>query len=210
MFHSVHEFPDVAIVYDLQCAVVIDDLHFARDKGASEYDLLGVLADVDEAAGTSKARPEFRDVERAELIGLREAQKRDVEAAAVVEIELVGLVDHRLRVDRCAKIHAAGGYAADNAGLCGERDEIGDLFFAGDGGDAFGASDAEIDDAVWFEFERGAARDDLSRAVLHRRQGTCARADLRGIGGIVLRGKGLPVVFGPGHHDATSTPGTFT
>jgi hypothetical protein len=36
------------------------------------------------------------------LIDLREAKKRDVEAAAVVEIELVGLVDHRLRVDRCA------------------------------------------------------------------------------------------------------------
>ena len=136
------------------------------------------------------------------MIGLREAQKRDVEAAAVVEIELVGLVDHRLCVDRCAKIHAARGYAADHAGFCGERDEIGDLFFVGDGGDAFGHTNAEIDDAVGFEFERGAARDDLSRAVFHRRQGTCARADLRGIGGIVLRGEGLPVVFGPGHHDA--------
>ena len=139
MFHLVHEFPDVAVAHDLQYAVVTGDLHFARDKGAGEHDLLGVLADVDEAAGTSEARPEFRDVERAGLIGLREAQKRDVEAAAVVEIKLVGLVDHRLRVDRCAKIHAARGYAADHAGLCGERDEIGDLFFVGDGGDAFGA-----------------------------------------------------------------------
>ena len=86
--------------------------------------------------------------------------------------------------------------------LCGERDEISDLFFVGDGGDAFGHADAEIDDAVGLEFERGAARDDFSRAVFHRRQGPCARADLRGIGGIVLRGEGLPVVLGPGHHDA--------
>src|SRR5208283_5792458 len=93
MFHLVHEFPDVAVAHDLECAVVIDDLYFARDKGAGEHDLPGVLADVDEAAGASEARSEFRDVERAGLIGLREAQKRDVEAAAVVEIELVGLVD---------------------------------------------------------------------------------------------------------------------
>ena len=170
MFYFFHEFLDVAVAHDLQFAVVTGDLHFARDKGAGENDFLGALADVDEASGASEARPEFRDVERAGLIGLREAEKRDVEAAAVVEIELVGLVDHRLRVDRRAKIHAARGYAADHAGLCGERDEIGDLFFVGDGGDAFGHADAEIDDAVGFEFERGAARDNLSGAVFHRRK----------------------------------------
>ena len=202
MFHLFHEFPSVAVAHDLQHAIVTDDLDFPRDKGAGEHDLFGALADIDEAAGASKARPEFRNVERAGLIGLCEAQKCDVEAATVVEIELVGLVDHRLRVDRCAEIDTARGYAADHAGLCRERDKIGDLFFVGDGGDAFGHADAEIDDAVWFEFERRAPRDDLSRAVFHRRQGTCARADLRGIGRIVLRGESLPVVFRPGHYDA--------
>ena len=104
------------------------------------------------------------------LVGLREAEKREVETAAVVEVELVRLVDHRLRIGRRAKIHPARGYAADHAGLRGERNKINDLFLIGNGSNAFGHADAEIDDTVGLQFERGAARDDLSRAVFHHRK----------------------------------------
>ena len=52
-------------------------------------------------------RPELRHVEVALAIGLREAEERDVEPAAVVEVELVGLVDDGLRVDRRAEVEAA-------------------------------------------------------------------------------------------------------
>ena len=41
--------------------------------------------------------PNLRDVDVALAVGLREAEERDVEPAAVVEVELVGLVDDRLR-----------------------------------------------------------------------------------------------------------------
>ena len=58
---------------------------------------LRVLADVDEAAGAGQPRAELADVEVAFAVGLRQAEERDVQPAAVVEVELVGLVDDRLR-----------------------------------------------------------------------------------------------------------------
>ena len=108
--------------------------------------------------------PNFDDVEVALLVGLREAEERHVEPAAVVEVELIGLVDDRLGVGRRAEIHAAGGYAADHPGLGGQRHQIGDLLLVGDRRDAFGHADAEIDDAVRPQFHRRAAGDDLALA----------------------------------------------
>ena len=202
MFDAVDEFPDVGVLGDRELAVTTFDGEIAGDECADEDDLLGVLADVDEAAGAGQTWAEFRDVERAVAIGLREAEKGDVEPAAVVEVELVGLIDDSLCIDAGAEIHAAGGNAADQARFGRQRDEIGDLFLVGDGRDALGHADAEIDDAVWLEFERCASCDDFSRAILHRRKRSRARAYLRGIGGIVLRGECLPVVFGLRHDDA--------
>jgi hypothetical protein len=51
---------------------------------------LGVLADVDEAAGAGQPRAELADVEVAFGVRLRQAQHRQVQPAAVVEVELVG------------------------------------------------------------------------------------------------------------------------
>ena len=50
---------------------------------------------------------ELADVEVALGVGLRQAEDRDIEAAAVVEVELARLVDDRLRVDRRAEVQAA-------------------------------------------------------------------------------------------------------
>ena len=54
-------------------------------------------------------------------VDLRQAEEGEVEAAAVVEVELVGLVDDRLRVGRGAEVEPAGRHAADHAGLGGQR-----------------------------------------------------------------------------------------
>ena len=56
---------------------------------------LGALADVDEAAGAGQPRAEAGDVEIAVPVDLGEAEEGAVEPAAVVEVELVGLVDDR-------------------------------------------------------------------------------------------------------------------
>src|SRR6185369_1298628 len=84
----------------------------ASREGADEHHGLGVLADVDEAAGAGQARTELADVEVALGIRLSEPQHGQVQAAAVVEVELVRLVDHRLAVDGGAEAQAAGRNAA--------------------------------------------------------------------------------------------------
>ena len=45
-----------------------------------------------------------------------------------------------------------------------------DALLVGDGGDALGHADAEVDDGVRLQLHRGAPRDDLARVELHRRQ----------------------------------------
>ena len=67
---------------------------------------LRVLADVDEAADADDLVGEAADVDVAVAVDLGEGQEREVEPAAVVEVELVGLVDHRVVVLRGAGIAA--------------------------------------------------------------------------------------------------------
>ena len=50
-------------------------------------------------------------------VGLGQTEKGEIEAAAVVEVELIGLVDDGLGIDRRAEIQTAGRHAADHAGL---------------------------------------------------------------------------------------------
>ena len=59
------------------------------------------------------------DVDVALGVALGHAEDGEVEAAAVVEVELLVLVDHRVGVDRRAEVEARGRHAADHAGLGG-------------------------------------------------------------------------------------------
>ena len=102
----------------------------------------------------------------------------DVQPAAVVEVELGRLVDHRLRVARGAEVEAAGRHAADDARLGGQRQQVDDALLGGDVGDAFGHADAEVDDAVAPQLDRGAARDDLALLQRQRRRRAERHADL--------------------------------
>ena len=55
-------------------------------------------------------------------VDLRRAERGEIEAAAVIEVELRRLVDDRLRIARGAEREPAGRHAADGAALDGERD----------------------------------------------------------------------------------------
>src|SRR3954447_8734014 len=79
----------------------------ASREGAREHDVLGVLADVDEPAHAHDLISEPRDVNAAPGVYFRRREKGDVEPAAVVEIELIGLIDHREVVSRRAGLEAA-------------------------------------------------------------------------------------------------------
>ena len=158
------------VVQQLQPAPFDPDLQVAGGEGADEDDPLGRLRDVDETAGAGQPRPELADVEIALAIGLGQAQEGEVETTAIVEVELVRLVDDRLRIDGRAEVEARGRNAADDAGLGRQREQVDDLLFGRDAGDALGHADAEIDDAVGLQLERRAARNDLALAHRHRRQ----------------------------------------
>ena len=83
------------------------DLEPAGREGAAEDHALGVLADVDEAADADDLVAEPADVDVARRIDLGEGQEGEIEPAAVIEVELVGLVDHGVVVLRGAGVGAA-------------------------------------------------------------------------------------------------------
>ena len=86
-------------------------------EGAHQHHGFGVLADVDEAAGPGQARTELAYVQIALGIGLGQAQDGNIQTSTIVKVKLVGLVDHRLRIDRSTKAQAAGRDAANHARL---------------------------------------------------------------------------------------------
>ena len=94
--------------------------------------LLGVLADIDEAADTDDLVAKPGKLTLPAWIDLGERQKGDVEAAAIVEIELVGRVDQRIVVLRGAGIWTGQRRAADEALLVGQDDIIEDIFLGRD------------------------------------------------------------------------------
>ena len=95
-----------ALAHNGEAAVRYLHLERSGREGSHEHHRLGALADVDEAARARKPRAKARDVEVAVPVDLGEAEERAVEPAAVVEIELVGLVDDGLCVDGGAEAEA--------------------------------------------------------------------------------------------------------
>ena len=84
--------------------------------------LAGVLADVDEAARARRAcGPNRLTLTLPSRVDLRHAEAGQIEPAAIVEVELLVLVHHRLRVERRAEIEPALRHAADDARLGGQR-----------------------------------------------------------------------------------------
>ncbi len=195
MFDFGDELEYFALALDAQLPLVHGDFQVAGGEGAGEHHLSRVLADVDETARAGDARTEFRDVEIAVPVDLGQPQHRDVQATAIVEIELVGLIDDGLDVGGGAEIQPAGGNAAHHARFGGEGQQIDDLFLGGDVGDTLGHTDAQIHDGVWRELQRGPAGDDL--ALAHRDRGDRGQRhlDFAGKGGVVWRGESLPVMF---------------
>ena len=62
------------------------NFQIACRKCSDKNDFFGILANIDEAACTGQFRAEFADVEVAFTVGLRQAEKGQIEAAAIIEI----------------------------------------------------------------------------------------------------------------------------
>ena len=76
------------------------DLQPAGREGADEDQLAGILRDVDEAAGPGEAPAEAADVDVPVPVRLSQPEAGEIEPAAVVEVELLVLVDDRAGIDR--------------------------------------------------------------------------------------------------------------
>ena len=159
----------VAFVDDTQAAVLDRDAQSTSREGTDEYNFRGILTDVDEAAGAGEPWPEFTDVQIALLVRLGKPEKGCIKATAIIEVELIGLIDDGLRVRRRPEIQSARGDTSDDPWFGRERDQVDDLFFVCDVCHALGHADTQIDDAVCLELECRAPRDDLSLAHFHWR-----------------------------------------
>ena len=102
-------------------------------------------------------------------VHLGEREARDVEPAAVVEVEHVGLVDHRLVVEPGAALVAGHGHAAEDALLDGQHELVGDALLPGDPADELADPEAEVADGAGRELEQRAAGDDLADVERQRR-----------------------------------------
>ena len=95
----------------------ISYLETACRKRAREQQLLGVLRDVDEAAGAGKPSSEAADVDVSLRIGLRHAETGEVETSAIVEVELLVLLDDGFGIECRAEVEPTLRNTADDPGL---------------------------------------------------------------------------------------------
>ena len=135
-------------------------------------------------------------------VGLRQAKHGQVEAAAVVKVELVRLIEDGGCVAGGTEIESACRHAANHAGFGGHRHRAAGTFFGSDDGYPFRHADAEVHHRIRFQFERRAPGNDLARIEAERLQAVHRNADFAGIGRVVVRAEGLHVVGRVGHHDA--------
>src|SRR6185369_14764005 len=92
------ELPRPAFTDDLQFTVLDGDFEATDSECTGVDDGAGVLANVDKTAAAIETSAEAARVYVAFLVALGHAEARHVEAAAVVEIEHLVLIDDRVRV----------------------------------------------------------------------------------------------------------------
>jgi hypothetical protein len=107
----------------------------------AKISLARILGDVDKPAGAGETAVEQADIDVAAAIDLGHAEAGQIQAAAVVKIEHLVLVDDGFGIDRRAEIEAALRNPADDAGLGRQGHKVEQLFFRGNRGDAFGHAD---------------------------------------------------------------------
>ena len=89
---------DAAILVDLKTGAGDLNVGLADGEGAHEEYLLGVLGDVDIAAGADAAAAELGNVDIALLVDLSAAEEGHIENAAIIHIDGVGLGEHAFAV----------------------------------------------------------------------------------------------------------------
>src|SRR5450631_1580606 len=196
------ELPLFSLFQDAELAFFHQHFEAGTGEGTDKHHKPRTLADVDKTARPGQAAAEPADVDVSRAITLGHTEASHVEAAAVVEVELLALVDHRIHVDAGPEVVAGGGDAADYAGLHRKGQQMRNVFFIGDGGHPLRHADTEVDDAVGRQLEGGASSDDLALIEGGRHQTGVRGAEFAGVGRVVLGNNRLPVLMRFGHDDA--------
>ena len=132
---------------------------FFAVKVPQKTETLRVLRDVHEPADArGSTLPKRPDIHIALGIGLGQSEEGRVEPAAVVEVELRGLVDDRVRVEGDAEIQPARRRPADRAGLHGEREALPHPLLGRNATDVLRQADPEVDDVAGLDLLQARAQ----------------------------------------------------
>ena len=96
------------------------------------------------------------------LIDFGKRQKGKLEPAAIVEIELVRLIDHRLIVTRSARLVPGRGRSTNQPLFVRQYDVVEGAFFRRDRCDTGRDARSEIANGAGEQFKTGAPRDDFA------------------------------------------------
>ncbi len=199
--HLGDELLEAALFHDLEPSIPHPDFQSAGRECPAEGDRLGTLGDVHEAADARHPALELAHVDVAVLVGLRHAQEGQVEAASVVEVELIPLIQDGLGIRGHPEDDAGGRNPARDPLLDRRGDAIRDPLFGGHQRHAVGHADPHVQDGARQprQFQRGAARDHLPLVERHGCQGRHRDLYLAAEGWVVLAHHALPLLRM--HHD---------
>ena len=129
-----------------------------------------------------------------DFVDLGEGEKCKIQAAAVVEIELIGLIDHGLIVSPSARLVAGCRCAADEPLLVGEHDIVNRILLRSQRGNAGRYPRAEITNSAAEQLETGTPRHHFARGERQCRDVRQWHLNLACISRIVRREESLSLI----------------
>ena len=199
--HLGDELLEATLFHDLEPSIPHPDFQSAGRECPAESDRLGTLGDVHEAADARHPALELAHIDVAVLVGLRHAQEGQVEAASVVKVELIPLIQDGLGIRGHPKNDARGRNPARDALFDCRGDAIPDPLFGGHQRHAVGHADPHVQDGARQprQLQRSAARNHLPFVERHGCQGRHRDLYLAAEGRVVLAHHALPLLRM--HHD---------
>ena len=200
LLHLTEELFAPSLPVDMDGAVLDADLQSIGGEGPAEEDLPGVLGDIDKAAAAGDLGTEAADVDVAVLVALGQSQIGLVQSAAVIEVELIALVQDGVGVGGGAELGSALRDAAHRAALHRQGHPVADPLLRGHGGHVFRRPYAQVHRDVRPQLQGAPAADDLLGAQGQPRRFRIRCPARSGEDGVVPAADGLLVVLRPGHH----------
>ncbi|CAN4045420.1 DNA topoisomerase IA, partial [Dysosmobacter welbionis] len=201
VLHLVDELLLGALLDDHQLAVLAGSLQALGGEGAAIDHLLGILRNVDEAAGASQTGAELGHVQVAVGCRLRQAQEGHIQAAALVEVKLDVVGDDGHGVGCGAELGAAHGHAGDGAGLHSQGHLVGDALLRRHVGNFFRRAGAQVHNGILGQLHGGPAGDDLLGVQRDGWDGVHGNAELAGQAAVIGHSQALLVILNGSYHN---------